>query len=154
MISSFVLVAGPPRVSISLFQKCRFSSGLALPNFQHYYWTSNIYRICCWLTSPCLSWCSLEAQSCNSSSSISALVYSSLPICICLYVKNLVLSDSLKMWYQFRKHFKFTSAGPLCKNNLFPPSYLDSDFTLFRRQGVRYFQKIYSDGIFNTYDKL
>lgn len=63
MISSFIWGGKSPRVHKSLLQRCKFRGGLALPNFLFYYWATHIHRIRCWVDSPHLAWCKLEAQS-------------------------------------------------------------------------------------------
>lgn len=57
MISSFIWCARSLRVRKSLLQRCKFHSGLALPNFKFYYWATHIHKIRCWVESPGLSWC-------------------------------------------------------------------------------------------------
>ena len=51
IISSFIWNKGPARIRKSLLQKPKASGGLALPNFQAYYWSANIQAILYWLHS-------------------------------------------------------------------------------------------------------
>lgn len=65
--------------------------------------------------------------------------------------------NTLKVWYQFRKHFKFVTSspvGPLCRNHLFPPSSLDSTFLIWHNKGIRCFADLYSKGIFGSFTNV
>ena len=78
-ISSFIWENKTPRVNKHILQRSRDVGGLGLPSFTHYYWASNIQKILFWLHCPETNWCLIEAQTCHSSS-LRALVYSSLPL--------------------------------------------------------------------------
>lgn len=124
VISSFLWNKKAPRILKSLLQKCKFNGGLALPNFQLYYWSAHIHKITYWLKSSDTPWCRLEAQSCTLSS-LKALFTSSLPLNPSGFTNNPVVRSTFQIWYQFRRHFKFqvaSSRTPLTKNHLFPPS--------------------------------
>lgn len=137
-------------------QRCRLSGGLALPSFQSYYWAAHIHKLCYWLQSPGTCWCKLELPSCRGSS-IAALLYSSLPTKLSLYTDNQVVLNTLKVWYQFRRHFKFTvisSLGPLNNNHLFPSSLLDSTFSGWYDKGIKQFKHLYVDCVFDSFANL
>ncbi len=140
----------------SLLQRCRLSGGLALPNFLTYYWAAHIHKLCYWLKSPGSSWCKLELSSCGGSS-IPALLYSSLPTKPSLYTDSQVVLNTLKIWCQFRRHFKFVAAsslGPLNNNHLFPPSLSDSTFSVWHDKGITHFKYLYVDGVFDSFANL
>lgn len=144
------------RISKVILQRSRNCGGLALPNFMHYYWAANIQKLFFWLKAPESNWCSLEAQSCHSSS-LSALVFSSLPMSPSHHSSNPLVLSTLKIWIQFRCHFKFSSAsclGPISKNHLFTPSILDSAFTLWSRLGINRFEDLYDGDTFSSFDSL
>ncbi len=107
-ISSFIWAGKTPRDSKILLQKNRLSGGLSLPNFMYYYWAANIQKLVFWVQDSSLPWCSLEAKSCVSSS-LPAMVFSSLPMSPSHYTDNPIVRSSLKIFFQFRRHFKFTS---------------------------------------------
>uniref|UniRef100_A0AAR2KLP1 Reverse transcriptase domain-containing protein n=1 Tax=Pygocentrus nattereri TaxID=42514 RepID=A0AAR2KLP1_PYGNA len=156
IICSFIWGGKPPRLRKIMLQRSRLSGGLALPNFQVYYWSAHIHKICYWLVSPGSSWCKIESSSCKDSS-LSALLYSSLPTKPSLYTDNQVVLNTLKIWYQFRRHFKFNSASslsPLHNNHLFPPSILDSAFSLWADKGITQCKHLYVDGVFDSFANL
>lgn len=137
-----------PRVSKTLLQKCRLSEGLKLHNFQSSYWAAHIHKLCYWVKSPGSPWCILELSS-GRESSIPALLYSALPTKPYLY--NQVDLNTLKIWYQFKRRFKYlgaSSLGPLSKNHLFPPSLLDPKFSRWQDKGIKHFKNVYLDGLF------
>lgn len=156
IIGSFIWGGKPPRVRKTLLQRCKFSGGLALPNFISYYWAAHIHKICYWLNSSGFSWCELELSSCKGSS-IPALLYSSLPTKPSLYTENQVVLNTLKIWFQFRRHFKFvtaSSSGPLNNNHLFPPSFQDLTFSVWCDKGIKQFKYLYVDGVFDSFANL
>ena len=98
----------------------------------------------------------MELSSCRGSS-IPALLYSSLPIKPSLYTDNQVVLNTLKIWYQFRRHFKFVAAsslGPLNNNHLFPPSLSDSTFSVWYDKGITQFRYLYVNGVFDSFANL
>ena len=156
IIGPFIWGGKSPRVRKSLLQRCRLSGGLALPNFQAYYWAAHIHKLCYWLKSPGPSWCKLELSSCKGSS-IPALLYSSLPTKPSLYTDHQVVLNTLKIWFQFRRHYKFvapSSSGPLKNNHLFPPSLSDSIFSTWHDKGITQFKDLYVDGVFDNFANL
>jgi len=101
-------------------------------------------------------WCKLEAQTCVSSSLL-ALLTSSIPINPSGFTKNQVVCSTLKIWYQFRRHFKFNSAStlaPLLRNHLFQPAISDSTFSIWHNKGLTMFKDLYKDGTFCSFAEL
>lgn len=156
IILSFIWGGKSPRVRKTLLQRCRLGGGLALPNFLHYYWAAHIHKLCYWLKSPESSWCKFELSSCRGSS-IPALLYSSLPTKISSYTDNQVVLNTLKIWYQFRRHFRFVAASSLCPlyhNHLFPPSMSDPTFSVWQDKGISQLKHLYVDGVFDSFANL
>uniref|UniRef100_A0A8C5H2E5 Reverse transcriptase domain-containing protein n=1 Tax=Gouania willdenowi TaxID=441366 RepID=A0A8C5H2E5_GOUWI len=156
IVSTFLWNKKAPRIRKSLLHRCRFNGGLALPNFQLYYWSAHIQKIICWIESPGVLWCILERQSC-SLSSLDALLASSLPLDPSGFTGNLVVRSTLRIWYQFRSHFKFLSPSPkapLIKNHLFTASYMDNVALQWHNKGIRCFRDLYKDGVFYSYAGL
>lgn len=154
MFSSFIWANKTPRISITSLQQGKLSGGLALPNLM--YWAANIQKYTYWLNDPQATWCCLEAQSCFSSS-LSALLFSSLPVSLLQFTDNPVLIGSLKIWYQFWRHFNSVSASaltPICNNHLFPPSLVDSSFCIWARKGIKCFYDLFKDNIFLSFSDL
>lgn len=155
-ISGFLWCGKVPRVRKSLLERCKFNGGLSLPNFQLYYWAAHIHKITFWFNSSDPPWCKLEAESCVLSSLL-ALLTSSIPTSPSGFTNNQVVSSTLKIWYQFRRQFKFTSAStsaPLLKNHLFKPALTDSTFSVWHGKGLTFFKDLYRDGIFRSFTDL
>lgn len=54
--------------------------------------------------------------------------------------------NTLKIWYQFRRHFKFvavSSLGPVNNKHLFPPSLSDSTFSVWYDKGIKLLKHLY-----------
>lgn len=156
MISKFIWAGKNPRARRATLQRSKSYGGLALPNFLFYYWAANLQKIHAWCNSPNLDWCVMEDASCHPSS-LAALLCAPLasryPSCI----KNPIVLSSLKIWKQFRQHFKLSSPvslSPICNNHFFPPSNADAAFTLWRERGLVRFSDLYSDGLFASFNDL
>ena len=101
-------------------------------------------------------WCRFEAQSCGSSSAM-ALLTSSIPTNLSGHTNNPVVSSTLKIWYQFRRHFKFTSAStlaPLLGNHLFRPALSDPTFSVWHEKGLRTLRELYKDNTFRRFTDI
>ena len=73
------------------------------------------------------------------------------------YIKHPIVLSSLKIWKQFRQHFKLSTPiplSPICSNHLFPPSNADSAYTLWRERGLVRFSDLYSEGTFASFNDL
>lgn len=68
---------------------------------------------------------------------------------------NQLVLNKLKIWYKFRRHFKFEAAsslGPLYNNHLFPPSLSDSTFSVWYDKGLTQFRHLYVANLSSLYD--
>ena len=84
-------------------------------------------------------------------------MYSSLPVQLSRFISNPVVLSTLKIFNQFRCHYKLTSAsvlGPIYKNHLFPPSTLDSTFKQWSLNGLIYIKDLYTDNIFDSFENV
>ena len=145
VILSFVWAGKVARINKSALQTARQEGGLGLPNFMLYYWAANIQKILSWWYESELDWCKMESLSCHASS-LTALTCSPLPLSVSNYTSNPVILSTLKIWTQFRKHFKlnnFVLLGPLCNNHTFLPSKLDSAFVLWKEKGIISFRDLF-----------
>lgn len=134
-------------------QRFTLSGGLSLPNFLYYLWSAHIHKLTYWLQSHKLKWCKLQSQSCTLSS-LEALVSSSLPITFARFTKNPVVLSTLKIWSQYRNHFKLASASitmPTINNHLFPPVLADATYALWNNCGVKTFKDLFKDGTFQSF---
>lgn len=79
-----------------------------------------------------------------------------LPVSVSLQGLNSV-KNTLKIWFQFRKHFNFIRAIsflPLANNHLFPPSQIDTAFQVWHKNGLVFFGDLFVEGTFASFDKL
>lgn len=154
LVSCFIWAGKSPRVSKILLQKSRLSGGLYLPNFMYYYWAANIQKLAFWVQTPSLPWCQLEARSCTLTS-LPAMVFSSLPVSLSYCSKNPIVCSSLKIFFQFRRHFKFISAStmaPIRNNHLFLPPV--SDYSFWEKKGLKCFEDLFINDVFASFSEL
>ena len=156
IISDLLWCGKASKICKSTLLGCKFNGGLTLTNFQLYYWAAHIQKISFWFKSVNLPWFNLEAQSCVSLS-LPALLTSYIPFNLSGSTNNQVVPSTLKIWNQFRKHFKFKSVStlaPLLKNDLFPPPLTDSTFLAWHNKGLKCFADLYKDGSFHSFTYL
>lgn len=70
---------------------------------------------------------------------------------------NPVVISTLKIWFQFRKRFKFTSPAvltPLLKNPVFKPAITNSTFSLWQNKGLICFKDFYRERVFCSFADL
>lgn len=109
-----------------------------------------------WYNSPDLDWCRMEDMS-SRPSSLAALLCAPLVSCRPRHISNPILLSSLKIWKQFRQHFKLSApipGSPICRNHLFPPSNSDTVFNLWKEKGLAHFSDLYLDGSFASFADL
>lgn len=155
-VSHFLWNGKTPRVRLKVLQSCKFNGCLSLPNFRVYYWATNISKTIFWLEMVNIPWCQLEIQSCPSSSLL-AILAGVTSVNPSGFTNNPVVISTLKIWFQFRKHFKFltpTISSPLLRNYAFKPAVTDSVFTLWHDKGLKCFKDFYKDGIFCSFTDL
>lgn len=157
LISSFIWNKTVPRIRKEFLQGHKNEGGLGLPNFINYYWAANIHKIQFWMSSgPSESqplW-SLMEQSASSPVSLAALVCAPAPLSKKYLTTNPVVSATLKIWAQFRLHFKHKAnlpSSPIAANPLFPPSMLDPAFLTWSGRGLTYVKDFFVNGTFLTF---
>ena len=156
IILNFIWNGKTPRACKPLLQRERSKGVLGLLNFQFYYWAANMYKVALWLSDTEDSWLQLESNSCHSSS-LKAIVCSSLPIKPRQYSSNPLVISTLKIWQQIRHHFDWTSwslATPLCNNQQFKPGKTDGRFSIWATQGLSCLGDFYIDGTFASFTQL
>lgn len=108
IICHFLWNGKTPRVRQKVLQNCKFYGGFSLPNFLFYYWAANITKIIFLSKSTSIPWCQLEARS-YPPVSLSALLTGPITANSSGLTCNPVVTATLKIWFQFRKQFKFTT---------------------------------------------
>ena len=111
-----------------------------------------IHTFLFWVYNAQPMWCQLELRSCVSSS-LPALLFSSPS----RYTDNQIVFYFLKIWYQFRHNFKsytISTLMPITRNHLFAPSFLDSAFRLWERNGIQTFTDLYIGRVFGSFTDL
>ena len=159
-ISTFIWNKKIPRIRKSLLEKSKSDGGLALPNFLHYYWAANIHKVTFWMSSfrdgvgP--DWCDMERQACGPVDP-AALLCSPLPLSRKWYSNNPVVSNSLRIWSQFRVHFGYKhtiSLIPIARNPNFKPALLDSAFNFWSQKGLKCVANLFHEGVFAPFGYL
>ena len=156
LISSFIWEGKTPRIRSEFLQRPKSGGGLALPNLRNYYWAANFCKIALWCQEPTLDWCQLEAKSCRSTSLL-ALLTSSLPIKTKQYSDNPIVTSTLRIWFQFRRAFglyDLSNHSPILDNHLFPPSISDAAFSTWRRLGLVNIKDLYINNVFASFQEL
>lgn len=160
LVTEFIWNRKSPRIRKTLLQRPKSLGGMALPNFQYYYWAANIRALHYWLHSDISSsppaWLQMEALSCKPTS-LKALLYSPLGLSLSPYTKNVCVKTSLRIWNQFRKHFNLqvpSIFSPLTSNPLFPPSLIDGAWSVWSGLGIRTIKDLYIDGSFASFQQL
>ncbi len=118
----------------------------------------NIHKLTFWFSSSTAPWCRLEANSCTSTSLLALLTSPlSFNVSSSSLTHSSVVVATVRIWCQFRQHFKFTSAStlmPLLENHMFPSSLTDPIFKQWLAKSLRRFQDLYRDGTFCSYVQL
>ena len=160
LISAFIWNNKSPRIRKIFLQRMKRCGGMALPNFQMYYWAANIKSLLYWLhdvsASDAPAWLHIEASS-TARISLSALLCSSIPLHFLPTCQNPVVLHSLKIWSQFRKRYGLVSMStyaPIAANHLFPASLLDNVFDQWFRKGVLNMRSLYENNIFMSFDQV
>ena len=125
LLRSFLWGNKPARLKKSILQLPKAKGGLALPNFQQYYWACNINKLLFWnkdIYSDSPPWVHTETSSVKST--LYSVVCSQLPLVVNKVSDNPVVTSSLKIWVQFRKHYglhRGSTYMPILNNYFFPP---------------------------------
>lgn len=160
IISDFIWNKKPPRIRKEFLQRPRLVGGMALPHFQFYYWAANLRALAYWLQTytngEAPDWVQMEADTC-SPTSLPALLYSALPIALRHTSVGPLARQSLRMWAQVRRHFRWHAGSvcsPIAANHRFPPSLQDDFFLVWREKGIVSFKDLYITGTFASFDQL
>ena len=141
-ISSFIWNKKQPRIKYSILQKPRKTGGMALPNFLFYYWAANIRAVSYWKENDSTShtWVSMEENS--TQVMLISLLCARLPLSqpVSSFTSNPLVIHSLKIWYQFRRHFSLTNLSLLAppqNHCMFIPSTTDEAFNIWSKHGIK-----------------
>lgn len=160
LILSFIWNGKHPRLRKVFLQRPKQVGGMALPNFQYYYWAANIRCLLYWrhfhLESTPPVWVTIEAHA-GGTTSLPALLGAPLPLASSIPSSSPVVKQSLKIWSQFRKTLglqAFSLLSPIAANHLFAPSVADAAFNVWHKKGVKCFADLYIDGQFSSFSQL
>lgn len=159
-IFSFIWNKKPPRLKQSILQRPRGAGGLALPNFLFYYWASNVRAMLYWTQGDdnFPSWAALEKLSVENVT-LQSLLCTRLPLHkpISNFTSNQLVIHSIKLWNQFRRHFKLTDLSlnaPPQRHCMFPSSLIDEAFSIWTSLGITSMYKLFSDNVFSSFEHL
>ncbi len=109
ILRSFLWANKPAHLNKSILQLPKAKGGLALPNFQQYYWACNIKKLLFWnrdnYLDNCPPWVHMETSSMKNT--LYSIVCSQLPLVVNKVSDNPIVTSSLRIWVQFRKHHGF-----------------------------------------------
>ena len=158
LLNAFIWHNKPARIRRSCLQLPKSKGGLAVPNFRHYFWASNINKLLYWakckLSDPCPPWVQTEL---STSASLYSIICSQLPMAAQKFSSNPVVASTINIWLQFRKQNGLHRASihtPILNNHLFSPSCTDSAFRVWSNSGLVTFDDLYEDGIFSSFASL
>lgn len=123
---------------------------MGLPNFQFYYWASNIRMMAYWLQKQPPLWLHMERACCDPSSP-PVLLLSPLPIVYPESLGNPVVSHSLKIWSQVRRFYGWQAGSLqscLIENHSFVPSFINAIFDDWFEKGIHSFIDIFTYNVF------
>ncbi len=159
ILRSFLWGNKPARLKKSILQLPKAKGGLALPNFQQYYWACNIKKLLFWnrdnYSDNCPPWVHMETSSMKNT--LYSIVCSQLPLVVNKVSDNPIVTSSLRIWVQFRKHHglqRGSTCMPILNNYFFPPSSLDSAFLLWTSNGLLKINYLYEEGVFASFSSL
>ena len=138
--------------------KPKLNGGLALPNFCHYYWASNIRSLAYWLDDSALlpDGLEMEREDCLPFT-IGAVILSPVALNKKIYNKNPIIHSAVRIWKQITNHFKLRGISfllPIAANPSFAPSALDNTFLDWREKGLNCIGDLYIEGIFASFVQL
>lgn len=128
ILRSFIWANKPAHLKKSVLLLPKSKGGLALPNFQQYYWACNINKILYWnssaQTDDCPPW--VHSEIASPKGTLYSAICFQLPLAISRISSNLVVTSTItiKIWVQFRKHFGLHRASihtPILNNHFFLP---------------------------------
>uniref|UniRef100_A0A1A8LYQ6 Reverse transcriptase domain-containing protein n=2 Tax=Nothobranchius pienaari TaxID=704102 RepID=A0A1A8LYQ6_9TELE len=158
--STFIWKKTVPRIRREFLERQKEEGGLALPNYMHYYFAANIHKLLFWVKGldedETPIWVHMERYV-ASPVSLRSLVCAPLPLSKHLYTNNPVISNSLKIWTQFRLHFGNRNAllaAPIYGNHLFSPALGGTAFREWHRAGVECVKHLFKNGIFMSAAQL
>jgi len=141
-IASLIWNGKSHRIKRKYLERPKRLAGLALPNFIHHYWACNIQKMLFWSEDyhpdRSKAWMHLECAGCPVHLG-SFICAPSLPTPLNHFFSNPVVFNSIKIWSQFRKHFKLSIMSinlPIVNSYSFLPSTLDSAFKTWRTKGI------------------
>ena len=160
LISDFIWAGKRARIRKEFLERPKRLGGLSAPNFQLYYWASNLTNMSFWLLSSdsanCPAWVNIEASLCHPYS-LSALLGALLPLPVSIPKRIVVVWHSLRILRQFKLSFGLQSISlfsPLSYNPLFPPSSHSSAFKTWHDKGIQKLEHLYIDGVFASFTQL
>lgn len=154
IIFSIICEGKCARVRRPELQRSRLIGGLSLPNLTSYYWAAHTHKIMLWFTLPQSNWCPIETKPC-SSSSLQALVCSSLPPSPSNFMPNPIVIGTLEIWAQIRRHFNWLcppQAMSTLNDHLFLPAKTDPRFASLERNGLSSLKDMYKEGTFASFE--
>ncbi len=158
-LPSFIWNGKPHRINRNALQRPKELAGLVLPNCIYYYWACNIKTMLHWRERDQPgrhdAWVQMETSS--SPLNLGSVLCAPVPPPFNQFQSNLVVYHSIRIWSQFRRHFKLHTTfihSPIKNNYNFPPSFSDSTFGIWSSKGIKSMSNLYVDGKFGSFTQL
>ncbi len=155
-LSSFIWNKSIPRIRKAFLERQKDVGGLALSNFMYYYWSCNIDKLIYWAFESG-EWTCLGRNGTIGPVSLFLMLCAPLPHNRKYLPSNPLVTSSLKIWPQFRSHFKQKQALsllPITSNALFPSSLTDHVFQVWSRKGLRYVRDFFQGSRFIKFEHM
>lgn len=143
IMSEFIWNKRIPRIKKFFLQRPKSAGGMGLPNFQFYYWASNVRIMAYWLQKQPPLW-------------LHILLLSPLPTAYPESLGNPVVSHSLKIWSQVRRFYGWQAGSlqsPLIENHSFAPSFINAIFDDCFEKSIHGFIDIFTDNVFPSFEQ-
>ncbi|CAI5697409.1 unnamed protein product [Oreochromis niloticus] len=154
LISQFIWNKKTPRIKKVFLQRPKITGGMGLPCFQFYYWACNIRCMSFWDGENRPDWEHMESMT-FFPNTLKSLVHSNSDTSKHKY-KNSVVSNSLKIWSQIRRHFHWHQCSistPLIHNQAYT-LLSGSTFQLWNSKGIHTIKDLFIDNLFPSFQQL
>lgn len=154
LISSFIWNKKAPRIKKSFLQRPKSMGGMGLPSFRLYYWACNIRCMSFWNSTVKSDWEQMENNA-FTPNSLKSLLYHTSDISR-FKCQNPVVSHSLKIWSQIRKHFHWNHCSILTPltNNQAHKLFSGKTFQQWVFKGAGSIIDLFIDKSFPTFEQL
>lgn len=158
-ISSFLWKGKPPRVKLTTLCKPYSEGGLTLPDFQLYYWASQLKAVWVWqdTTTSSPSWRQIEEE-CLTPATLASIPYISPPKALLGFINNPFIKNTLNIWIEVCKQTEglrsIYEQTPFYNNPILPKALRDGITFSWFNKGIKTFGNLYREGELLSFQQL